>query len=223
MAGEPDPPWVHEAASAFGHEIVGWLRAFGGVVRAPRRFVAAWAAGQSAPLNPLLYSLNMLAFAGPATALLVHLAGVEDDVLPLWAQLLKPLLPWVYNLLWLTPLHFVLRALGGTRRLRTTIGAAFYAAGPIHFVRIFTAPTSLMQMAHPHDLRLALLSGGIGLAMFVVYTIYSTAAMAGAQRLPLWRAAIAVVGMFLVSVAIMTLIRARAGAAGLHLIRALIT
>jgi hypothetical protein len=223
MTSEPDPPWPRQAAGAIAHEILGWLRALGAVLSRPRAFAAAWAAGESQPLNPLAYSLNTLAIAGPVTALLVHLAGVEDDVLPLWAQLCKPLLPWIYNLVWLTPMHFGLRLVGGRRRLRTTIGASFYAGGAIHLLRVFTAPLSLLQLAHPHDLRLALTSAAGGLVMFVVYAIYTTAVMAGAHQLPRWRAAIVVVVMFVVSVAFWFFIRARAGAAGLHLIRAMIT
>lgn len=223
MASEPDPPWPREAAGAIAHEFVGWLRAFGGVVVAPRRFAAAWAAGESRPLNPLAYSLNTLAFAGPATALLVHLAGVEDDVLPLWAQLVKPLLPWIYNLVWLLPVHFVLRALGGKRRLRTTVGASFYAGGPIHLLRIFTVPIQLQQLLHPHDKHLAIASALCGIVMFVIYAIYTTAVLAGAQRVATWRAAVVVVGFFVASVVFWAELKLRAGQAGLHIIRAMIT
>jgi hypothetical protein len=223
MASEPDPPWPREAAGAIAHEVLGWLRALGAVLATPRRFAAAWASGEIRPLNPLAYSLNTLAIAGPATALLVHVAGVEDDVLPLWAQLLKPLLPWVYNLLWLLPVHFGLRALGGTRRLRTTVGASFYAGGPIHLLRIFTVPLQLQQLLHPHDRHAAIVSALCGLVMFLLFTIYSTAVMAGAQRVSTWRAALVVVIVFLVSVFFWAELRMRAGQAGLHLIRAMIT
>ncbi|HEY2746807.1 MAG TPA: hypothetical protein VGL86_19395 [Polyangia bacterium] len=223
MASEPDPRWIREAAGAVAHEFLGWLRALAGVVAAPRRFVAAWADGEIRPLNPLAYSLNTLALAGPATALLVHLAGVEDDVLPLWAQLLKPILPWIYNLLWLLPVHFGLRVLGGKRPLRTTVGASFYVGGPIHLLRIFTVPLQLLQFLHPHDLHLAIASSLCGIAMFLVYTIYMTAAMAGAHRLARWRAALVVVVFFVLSVFFWAGLTLRAGQAGMHIFRAMIT
>ena len=223
MASEPDPPWLREAVGAFVHELLGWLRALVAVTRAPRRFCAAWAAGETRPLNPLAYSLNTLAFAGPAMALLVHLAGVEDDVLPLWAQLLKPILPWIYNLIWILPVHFGLRGLGGTRRLRTTIGAWFYVAGPIHILRIFTAPLQLQQLLHPHDLRLAMISALCAVVMFLFYGIYMSTAMAGTHRIRTWRAALVVVFFFVASVFFWAELRMRAGQAGMHVIRAMIT
>ena len=223
MASEPDPRWPREAAGAIAHELLGWLRALGGVLAAPRRFCAAWAEGEVRPLNPLAYSLNTLALAGPAMALMVHLAGVQDDVLPLWAQLAKPILPWIYSLVWLLPKHLCLRALGGRRRLRTTIGAAFYADGPIHLVRIFTAPVQLQQLLHPHDLHLAAASTVSALAMFIVYAIYMSAAMAGTHRIATWRAALVVVGFFVASTFFWAELKMRAGQAGMHLIRAMIT
>src|SRR5207245_1275620 len=98
---------------------------------------------------------NGLAVAGPITAIIVHFMHLEDDVLPLWAQLLKPAFPWVYNLVWLVPVHYGLRLLGSKRALRTTVGASFYAGGPIHLARLLVVPLQLKQMAQPHDFKLA--------------------------------------------------------------------
>jgi hypothetical protein len=223
MASEPDPPWMREAAGAIAHELLGWLRALVAVTRAPRRFCAEWAAGEIRPLNPLAYSLNTLAVVVPAAALVTHLIGIEDDVLPLWAQLLKPLFPWVYDLLWLLPVHFALRALGGTRRLGTTVGASFYASGPLHFVRVFYVPLQLWQMAHPTDLRFALMSAVSGLVVMVLFCSYSTAALAGAHQMPRWRAAVVVVVFFVVSAALWAWLGIRTGHAGMRVVRAMIT
>ena len=223
MTSEPDPPWLREAAGAIAHELLGWLRALAAVTRSPRRFCAEWAAGESHPLNPLAFALNTLALAGPAAALLAHLIGIEDDVLPLWVQILKPAFPWLYNLVWLVPVHFGLRALGGTRRLGTTVGAAFYAGGPLQIARIFYVPLQLSAMAHPGDLRVALtllLSGFVMMALFCGYT---SAALAGAHRMKAWRAAVVVVVVFVISAIVWAWIGIHSGNAGMRVIRAIIT
>lgn len=223
MASEPDPPWVREAFGAIAHEVVAWLRALAAVTVAPRRFVAAWSDGELRPLNPLAFSLNTLAVAGPVVAILVRLLGIEDDVLPLWAQLLKPLFPWIYNLVWLVPVHYGLRALGGQRRLSTTVGASFYANGPVHIARLFAAPLQLRQLAHPHNFRLAVEAALGGLAIMILFCIYLTAAMAGAHKLPRWRAAIVVVAVFAVSAVLWAWFGIVTKDAGLRVVRALIT
>ncbi len=223
MASEPDPPWMREAAGAIAHEILGWLRALLDVTRAPRRFCAAWADGQIRPLNPLAYALNTLAVVGPASALLTHLIGIEDDVLPLWVQLLKPLIPWIYSLLWLVPVHLGLRALGSTRRLSTTIGASFYAGGPPQFLSLFYVPMQLWQMAHPKDLRFALASFVSGVVMMVLLCGYATAAQAGAHKMRPRRAAVVVIGLFVVSALFWAWVEVRTGELGLRVVRVLIT
>src|SRR5437879_3896310 len=189
-APDDDPPWVRDAFAAVAHEIMGWLRALVAVTRAPRRFVADWADGKTHPLNPVAFALNGLTVAGPVTALIVHLVKFPDDQLPFWAQVLKPLVPWTYNILSLLPVHADLRLVGGKRKLRTTIGASFYAGGPMHIFRLFLLPFQLMQMLHPSDARLSLIMTLLSLVLFVMFCVYVSSAMAGAHKLPMWRAAL---------------------------------
>jgi hypothetical protein len=223
MAGEPEPQWPREAFGAIWHEIVGWLRALIAVTAAPRRFVADWADGRTRPLNPLAFALNGLAVAGPITAIIVHFMHLDDDVLPLWAQLLKPVFPWAYNILWLVPVHYALRFLGSRRTLRTTVGASFYAGGPLHLARLFVVPLQLKQMANPHDFRLALESGVGGLVIMILFCWYMTATMAGAHKLRTWRAAVVVIIVFMISAGFWAWFGIRTGRAGLRVIRAMIT
>ncbi|MGZ3440197.1 MAG: hypothetical protein ACXVDD_11810 [Polyangia bacterium] len=223
MAGEPEPQWPKEALGAIVHEIVGWLRALWAVARTPRRFVADWAEGRTRPLNPLAYSLNGLAVAGPITAIIVHLLHIDDDALPLWAQLLKPVFPWAYNLIWLVPVHYGLRLFGSTRKLRTSVGASFYAGGPVHLARLLVVPLQLDQMAHPHDFRLAIYSGIGGLVTMILFCFYMTATMAGAHRLRAGRTALVVIVVFVISASFWGWFGIHSGRAGLRVIRALIT
>jgi hypothetical protein len=223
MASEPEPQWVREAFGAIAHEILGWLRALYAVARTPRRFVADWAEGRTRPLNPFAFTLNGLAVAGPLTAIIVHLMHIEDDVLPVWAQLLKPLFPWAYNLVWLLPVHYALRLFGSTRQLRTTIGASFYAGGPVHLARLFVVPLQLNQMAHPHDFHLAIVSGIGGLVTMFLFCFYMTATMSGAHRLRAGRVALVVIVVFVISAGFWSWFSIHSGRAGLRVIRALIT
>lgn len=185
MAGEPDPQWPREAVGSIAHEIVGWLRALVAVTRAPRRFVADWADGTTRPLNPLAFALNGLALTGPVTALVVLLLKMPDDQLPLWVQLVRPAIPWAYGIVFMLPIHALLRLLGGRRKLRTTIGASFYAGGPITIVRLLflPVPLSAMMPAHTRDLSLALASGIVGIVEFVFFVYFMSAALAGAHKL----------------------------------------
>jgi hypothetical protein len=161
--------------------------------------------------------------AGPITAIIVYLLHVEDDALPLWAQLLKPVFPWAYNLIWLVPVHYGLRLFGSTRKLRTTVGASFYAGGPLHLARLLVVPLQLDQMAHPHDFRLALASGIGGLVIMLLFCFYMTATMAGAHRLRTGRTALVVIVVFVISAIFWGWFGIRTGRAGLRVIRALIT
>lgn len=218
-----DPPWTREALAVITHEILGWLRALVAVTRAPRRFVADWADGRTRPLNPLAFALNGLTIAGPVTALIVHLVALPDDQLPFWVHVVKPLVPWAYNVLWLLPVHVGLRLVGGTRRLRTTIGAAFYAGGPMHIIRLFVLPVQLMQMQHPHDVLWSLLSGVVALVQMTLLCIYLSAAMAGAHKLRTWRAALVVTGLFLASVVAWGYFGVKMGKSGMRVVRMFIT
>jgi hypothetical protein len=119
--------------------------------------------------------------------------------------------------------HLGLRAMGGERRLRTTVGASFYAGGPLHIVRIFLVPVQLRQIAHPHDHRAALASLVGGFVVMLIFCGYGTAVMAGAHRISRLRAGAVVVFVFLVSVVLWGWFGLHAGLAGLRVVRALIT
>jgi uncharacterized integral membrane protein len=227
-AAEPDrsdPPWPREAFGALVHEIGGWLRALLAVARAPRRFAADWADGRIRPLNPLAYALNGLALSGPVTAIIVWLVGIGVDELPFWAQVLKPLFPWVYNLVLVLPMHAGLRLLGSQRRLRTTIGAFFYGAGPLHILRLFFLPLQLLQMipSHQRDWRVIVAGSVAGLLQMVLFAIYLVACQAGAHKLKAWRAALPTVIVFLASVVGWGWFGIHFGPSGLRIVRAMIT
>jgi len=121
------------------------------------------------------------------------------------------------------PVHFGLRALGGTRRLRTSIGASFYAGGPTHIARLFVVPLQLRQMAHPHDLRFAIQSAIGGLLTMIVFCVYMSAGLAGAHQLKTWRAALVVVVVFAISTVLWAWFGIATKDAGLRVVRALIT
>ncbi|MCU1281841.1 MAG: hypothetical protein JWM53_5387 [bacterium] len=225
MAGEPDPQWFREAVGAIAHEIFAWLRALAAVTRAPRRFVADWADGRTRPLNPLAFALNGLALAGPVTAIAVHVIDIGDDDFPLWLLLVKPAIPWLYNLLFLVPVHLLLRLFGARRKLRTTFGAAFYAGGPIVIVRLLFLPLHLLAVTPRYfaDVRVALATGVVGIIEFGVFLYFMTAALAGAHKLRGWRAFVSIALPFLVSIVVWGWFGIHAHKASMRWVRAMIT
>ncbi|MDB4969104.1 MAG: hypothetical protein JWN44_4793 [Myxococcales bacterium] len=221
--GVEDPPWTRDAVAVITHEILGWLRALVAFTRAPRRFVADWADGRTRPLNPLAFALNGLTIAGPVTALIVHMVALPDDQLPFWVQVIKPLVPWAYNILWLVPVHLGLRLMGGRRRLRTTIGASFYAGGPMHIMRLFILPIQLIQMQRPTDIRWSLISGVAALVQMTLLCIYLTAALGGAHKLRPWRAALVILVLFVASLVSWGYFGIKMGKSGMRIVRLFIT
>jgi hypothetical protein len=218
---ETDPNWPRQAIAAVVGELVAWLRALLAVTRAPRRFAADWANGRTRVLNPLAFALNELAVVGPVHALCAHLFGMTVE-LPLWLQAAKVVLLWLYTLAWVAPLHLALRALGGTRPLRTTLGAAIYGGGPATILRLITMPVMLRIMTRP-SLGGALAMLVLSLVELLVVAIYMTAAIAGAHGVRSWRAAVPLVIMLCASSALWGWIGVRAGQAGFKLVLALVT
>jgi hypothetical protein len=220
-----DPPWPREAYLALAHELRGWVQALIAVTRAPRRFGANWADGVTRPLNPLAYALNGLALSGPVKAIIVRLVGIGTDELPLWADVVKPLIPWAYNLLMVLPIHAGLRMLGSRRRLRTTVGAHFYSGGPLHILNLLLLPVTLLQMTptYGRDLRVIVAGSLAGLLQMVAFGIYVVATQAGAHKLKTWRAAVPVLTVFFASFIAWGWYGVHAGRAGLKLVRMMIT
>jgi hypothetical protein len=138
-------------------------------------------------LNPLAFALNNLALAGAARAAIARLVGFASDSFPLWVEIARPLVPWVFGLIWQLPLHAGLRLGGSRRRLRTTIGASFYAGGPIGIVTLLALPLHLRAMSSTSP-PLLLANAAGGLITLVLSLAFLTATHAGAHGLSRRRA-----------------------------------
>ncbi len=194
MTGEPDPPWLRDAARAVGHELAAFATTSWAIVAAPARFADDWASGRRRALNPLAFLLNALAVLGPWRALCTRLIDPNPPTTPLWFELGKPIFPVAMNVTVTALFHLLLKPLGARRPLRSSLAVAMYVSGgPLAIVNFAVAPLVLYGFIHREDLRITLVSSVVNLLMLLLFVVYLVVMQASLHKLPRWRVTIAVV------------------------------
>jgi hypothetical protein len=194
MTGEPDPPWMRDAARAVGHELSTFAATLWAIVSSPARFAADWAAGQRHALNPLAFLLNALAVIGPWRALWARLVDPNPPTTPLWFELAKPAMPIVMNVSVTAIFHLLLKPLGGRRPLRSSLAMAMYVSGgPLAIMNFLVAPIVLYGFIHRTNVVIALILAVANLALLALFFVYLIAMQASLHKLPRWRVTLAVV------------------------------
>jgi hypothetical protein len=199
VANQADRKWLAEAARAVTHEWQAYFRTVSAVIRHPARFAREWADGTRNALNPLAYALNAGAIIVPWVLVLSRLLRRDMPNMPLWVDALQSARGLLGALWYILPGHFALRLVGGKRPLRTSCAIFIYFwCGPLALWTFVImpwaalywrpgAPTSPLIRATNH----------VAFAAFVlIFAFYSTTMLAATHRLRLWRAVVAVVGMF---------------------------
>ena len=187
IQGEPDPPWLRQAWDTAAHEWVEYTRASVAMTLRPRQFMQEWAAGRSKALNPLACILNAAAVLTAFGALL-RLRGRGDQV-PDWYDLLVPALLLFNAAVSASMFHFPLKLFGARGRWRTSFAATlFVASGPgllLSLAREVALPLDSTRLLHGER------PGMAGMACLAVIGAsslgYLAVALAGAQRVRLWR------------------------------------
>ena len=118
---------MREAAAAVRHDIVRFAATVWQFSRHPRRFGAAWFAGQTQALNPIGYLSTSLAVSAAVSALVSALRGASDG--GLWGSLANATLPYTYYVVVGVVCHGVLRLGGSPRPLRASVAIALFAGG----------------------------------------------------------------------------------------------
>jgi hypothetical protein len=191
MTSEPDPPWLRDAARAVGHEVAGYFATALTIARAPSQFAANWGEGRVRALNPLAFMLNALAVLGPWRALWARLLDPNPPTTPLWFEMAKPVLPVVINVSVTALFHALVRAMGSSRPLRSSLALALYTTGgPLALVNFLAAPVMLAGYLHHTPLVFALwmVANLVALAVFFVYLVAMETAL---HRLGRWRVTLA--------------------------------
>ena len=188
MRGEPDPQWGRDAWRGFLHEWASYGRTALAVTTEPRRFMAAWAEGERAALNPLACMLNLFAVVTVANVIVMTVRHGSDDTPPL-LELFAPALQLATSSLLASAVHFPLKLLGTRRRWRTTLAATlFVTSGPMlpFYVVRDTLFANVATMTKHQVLAMAVPMG----AAFIGYLVLTLAA---AHRLAWWRVLLAFV------------------------------
>ena len=194
MTGEPDPPWLRDAVRAVGHELATFADTLWAIVASPARFAADWSAGRRRALNPLAFLLNALAVLGPWHVLWARLVDPNPPTTPLWFELAKPALPVVFHVVVTAGLHLLLKPLGATRPLRSSLGMALYTSGgPLTIMNFAVAPLVLYAFIHRENLALTMASAVANLALLGIFFAYLVVVMASLHKVPRWRVSIAVI------------------------------
>jgi hypothetical protein len=126
--GDKGPDWLHEAAVTIRDEAVRFMVTVLQCTRHPRRFAAAWFAGDSRAPNPIGYVSTALAVTAAATAVTGALVGRNSDD-GLWSSLATATLPYAYYALLGVLCHAVLWLSGTARPLRASLAIALYIGG----------------------------------------------------------------------------------------------
>ncbi|HEX3481051.1 MAG TPA: hypothetical protein VHT91_38810 [Kofleriaceae bacterium] len=128
MEGSNGPDWLREAAAAVRDEAVRFLVTVLQCTRHPRRFAAAWFAGETRAPNPIGYVSTALAVTAAVKSVTGALIGIDDNS-GLWSSLAVATLPYAYYALLGVLCHIVLRLTGPTRPLSASLAIALYVGG----------------------------------------------------------------------------------------------
>jgi hypothetical protein len=128
MEGSKGPEWLREAAVAVRDEAVRFMVTVLQCSRHPRRFAAAWFAGDRHAPNPIGYVSTALAVTAAGTSVTVALLGVDDNS-GLWSNLAVATLPYAYYALLGVLCHIAFRLGGSTRPLSASLAIALYVGG----------------------------------------------------------------------------------------------
>ncbi len=184
MIDEPD--WLRDAWRTFAHEWSGYVRAAISTTFTPRQFLRQWATGERPPVNPLVCLLNALGIVTIINAL-QRVALPRPSQLPDWYDLVAPAIQLVNAAALASLIHFPLKLLGGRGRWRTSVAVAlFVSAGPMVPVSVVRDLVQPISVAAPARADLLVL-----LPVLAIFALYLVAALAGAHRVALWRAVVA--------------------------------
>jgi hypothetical protein len=150
--GAKGPDWLREAVVAVRDDAVRFLVTVLQCSRHPRRFAAAWFAGETRALNLIGHVSTALAVTAAVKSVTAALIGIDDHS-GLWSSLAVATLPYAYYALLGVLCHIVLRLTGPTRPLSASLAIALYVGG---------GPGLLLTLALDVDLLLYfLLTGGM--------------------------------------------------------------
>lgn len=128
VEGSKGPEWLREAAATVRDEAVRFMVTVLQCSRHPRRFAAAWFAGDTRAPNPIGYVSTALAVTAATKSLTAALLGVDDST-GLWSSLAVATLPYAYYALLGVLSHIVFRLGGTTRPLSASLAIALYVGG----------------------------------------------------------------------------------------------
>lgn len=122
------PDWLREAGAAIWEESVRFLVTVLQCTRHPRRFAAAWFAGETRALNPIGYVSTALAISAAVRSVTMALLSISDDS-GFWSNVGAATLPYAYYALLGVLCHVVLRRRETARPLRASMAIALYIGG----------------------------------------------------------------------------------------------
>lgn len=128
MDKDRGPDWLREAVAAVRDESVRFLVTALQCTRHPRRFAAAWFAGETRALNPIGYVSTALAISAAVRSVTVALLPVSDDG-GFWSNVGAATLPYAYYALLGVLCHAVLRQRATVRPLLASLAIALYIGG----------------------------------------------------------------------------------------------
>jgi hypothetical protein len=196
-AGQADPAWLSAAWRAFANEqrlYFGTALAF---TRDARSFGAEWGQGTLRALNPLGFALSSLGITGTYQVAVVRLLDGAPPDMPLWAELIKPGVPFVIAALMSLLLHLAVKLAGSPRPLRSTVALALYATGPMTAAMIVFTPIIVLMRVHPTSAALALIGMAGSVSTMVLYIVLTSRAASGLHQVKKrWPALALVAGYF---------------------------
>jgi hypothetical protein len=119
---------LREAVAVVRDESVRFLVTALQCTRHPRRFAAAWFAGETRALNPVGYVSTALAISTAVRSVTLALLSVSDDG-GFWSNVGAATLPYAYYALLGVMCHVVLRQRKTARPLRASMAIALYIGG----------------------------------------------------------------------------------------------
>jgi hypothetical protein len=195
-AVQADPAWPTEAWRAFANEQRLYLSTAVAFTRDPRRFGAEWADGRLRALNPIGFALTGLGITGAWQVAVVRLLDAAPPNAPLWTELIKPAVPFLFPAVMSVLVHLIAKLLGSRRPLRSTVGIALFASGPMTGAMVIFAPLVALGVKHPGSVAwgLATMCGSFSMAM--MYVVLTARALAGLHDIKARWAALALLVVY---------------------------
>lgn len=128
MDSNRGPDWLREAVVAVRDESIRFVVTVLQCTRHPRRFAAAWFAGETRALNPIGYVSTALAISTAVRSVTIALLSISDDS-GFWSNVGAATLPYAYYALLGVLCHVVLRQRKTARPLRASMAIALYIGG----------------------------------------------------------------------------------------------